>query len=130
MTVLLTQPLPTTGGWSMIDWLDASYVSAPAGADGVATITLDPLPTDTRWQLTHMVAFSTSTAAPQMRLYLSNTSPTGLRDGTNTGIFDVADWPMGLMVPPSQSLIAQWTGCNAGDVATLAVQANILRRTS
>jgi hypothetical protein len=130
MTVPLPQPLPTTSGWQLIDWLDESFSSAPAGADGVATITLDPLPTDTRWQLTHMVAFCQSTAAPQMRLYLSNLSPGGLRDGTSAGVFDVADWPMGLMVPPSQSLIAVWTGCNAGDVATLTLQANILRRAS
>lgn len=129
MTVLLPQPLPTTGGWQLVDWLDASYVSAPA-AGGTATITLDPLPPDTRWQLTHMVAFSTSAAAPQMRLYLSNVTPTGLRDGTNTGAFDVADWPMGLMVPPSQSLVAVWTGCNDGDIGTLTLQANILRQTS
>lgn len=129
MTVLLPQPLPATGGWELVDWLDASYTSQPA-AGGVATITLDQLDTTTRWQLTHMVAFCSSTSTPQMRLYLSNVSPGGLRDGTNTGVFDVADWPMGLMVPPSQALIAQWTGCNDGDLATLTVQANIYRRPS
>jgi len=128
MTVLLPQPLPVSGGWTLVDWLDTSATSDPAGADGIATITFDQLDTATRWQLTHMVAFCTSSAAPQMRLYLSYIAPAGLRDGTNTGVFDVADWPMGLMVPPSAQLIARWTGCNAGDVATLTLQANVFRR--
>lgn len=130
MTVLLPQSLPSTNGWKLVDWLDASYTSQPAGDDGTATITLDQLPTGIRWQLTHMVAFCDSAANPQMRLYLSYVGPSGLRDGTNTGLFDVADWPMGLMVPPSAQLIAQWTGCNAGDVATLTLQANIIRLVS
>jgi hypothetical protein len=127
MTVLLPQPISVSAGWQLVDWIDESYASAPASG-GAATITLPQLSDGERWQLTHMVAFSTSTAAPQMRLYLDSVSPLRLRDGTNTGIFDVADWPMGLMVPPGSQLIAQWTGCNAGDVGVLALQANVLRR--
>lgn len=130
MTIPLPQPLPTTSGWQLVDWLDESFTSAPAGTDGVATITLDQLPTDTRWQLTHMVAFCQSAAAPQMRLHLNSVGPTCLRDGTNSGTFDVADWPMGLMVPPAVSLLARWTGCAAGDAVFLTVQANILRKVS
>jgi hypothetical protein len=128
MTVLLPQPLAVTSGWQLADWLDESYTSAPAAA-GTATITLDPLSDGERWQLTHMVAFCSGTSAPQMRLYLGNVSPMGLRDGTNSGSFDVADWPQGLMVPPGAQLIAQWTGCNDGDTVTLTLQANIFRRT-
>jgi len=130
MTVLLPQPIPANGGWTLVDWLDASASSTPAGADGIATITLDQLDTATRWQLTHMVAFCTSSGVPQMRLYLNGVTPGNLRDGTSTGVFDVADWPMGLMVPPSAQLVAQWTGCNPGDVATLTVQGNVYQRTS
>lgn len=126
MSVLLPQPLPATGGWQVVDWLDATFTSQPA-AGGKATITLDPLPSDTRWQLTHAVAFCATSAQPSMRLYLGTEAPVALRDGTDAGAFNVADWPMGLMVPPAQSLVAVWSGCDDGDVATLTLQANILR---
>ena len=130
MTVLLPQPIPSTSGWQLVDWLDDSYSSAPAGSGGTATITLPSLDTVTRWQLTHAVAFCSTTANPAMRMYLSSTVPNQLRDGTDAGKFAVADWPMGLMVPPAQNLIAVWSGCNAGDVATLNLQANIFRLVS
>lgn len=129
MTVPVPQPIPTTSQWQLVDWLDATYTSSPA-AGGVALITLDQLPDYERWQLTHMVAGCTSAAQTSMRLYLDSVANGSLRDGTATGNFDVADWPMGLMIPPSRSLLARWTGCNDGDVATLTVQANILRRVS
>jgi hypothetical protein len=129
MTIPLPTALPSTSSWAVVDWLDRSYVSSPAGADGVATITLDQLATDERWQLTHMVASCTSTADTQMRLYLDSTADGSLRDGTRVGNFDVADWPQGLWVPPGRSLLARWTGCTAGAVATLTLQASVLRRT-
>jgi len=129
MTVLLPQPLPATGGWQLVDWRDDSYTSPPA-AGGVATITLPQLDSAERWQLTHMVASCAGTAAPAMRLYLGSVQPLNFRDGTASGAFDVADWPMGLMLPPGAQLIAQWTGCNTGDVAALSLQANVYRRTS
>ena len=129
MTVLLPQPLPASSGWQLTDWLDESFTSA-AAAGGVATITLPQLAIDERWQLTLMVAFCTGTAAPAMRLYVGSVQPLNLRDGTASGAFDVADWPMGLTVPAGSQLIAQWTGCNNGDVASLSLQGNIYRRTS
>jgi hypothetical protein len=75
-----------------------------------------------------MVIRCTSSTATTMRLYLDYVQDKGLRDGSSAGNFDVADWAMGLMVAPSRSLVAQWAGCSAGAVATLTVQANILRR--
>lgn len=129
MTVPLPQSIPSTSQWQLQDWLDASYTSAPA-AGGIALITLPQLADYERWQLTHMVAGCTSAAATTMRLYLDDVANNALRDGTSTGNFDVADWPAGLMIPPGRALLARWTGCNDGDIATLTVQANILRRTS
>lgn len=130
MTVPLPTTLPAVSSWSLVDWLDRSYTSDPAAADGTALITLDALADDTRWQLTHMVAGCATTAAPQMRLYLDSVANGNLRDGTSSGAFDVADWPGGLMVPPGRQLLARWTGCTPGDVAILSVQANIYRRAS
>lgn len=126
MSVLLPQSIAATNGWQLVDWIDEGYTSLPA-AGGTATITLPQLDSFTRWELTHMVAACNSAAATVMRLYLDSAGPQGFRDGTNTGNFDVADWPRGLMVPPSRSLLAVWTGCNDGDIATLTLQANLFR---
>lgn len=128
MTVPLPSPLPATSGWQTADWLDRSYLSAPAGADGVVLVTVPPLPDNERWQVTHMVCGCTSGTATQMRLYLDDVANGNLRDGTSSGNFDVADWPQGLWIPPGRSLLARWTGCAPGAVATLTLQATILRR--
>jgi hypothetical protein len=130
VTVPVPFPLPATSSWSVADWLDHSYVSDPAGSDGIAVVELPQLPDNERWQLTHMVAACTSTASTQMRLYIDSPATTNLRDGTSTGNFDVADWPQGLMLPPGRTLYARWDGCSPGAVATLTLQATILRRTS
>lgn len=129
MTVPVPYQLPVTSSWGLVDWLDRTYTGT-ADATGVAEIDLPQLPDNERWQLTHMVAGCASTAATSMRLYLGQVANGTLRDGTASGNFDVADWPMGLMVPPGQVLIARWTGCNPGDAVFLTLQANVLRRSS
>lgn len=129
MTVPTPYALPVTSSWTLSDWVDNTY-NAVADASGVALITLDPLPSDIRWQLTHMVAGCATTSTTSLRLYLDQVGNVALRDGTASGNFDVADWPAGLMVPPGRSLLARWTGCNPGDQAFLTLQANVLRRSS
>jgi hypothetical protein len=128
VTVPVPFPLPATSSWTVADWLDRPYISDPAGSDGVATITLPPLPDNERWQLTHAVVSCTSAAATQMRLYFDSAAIPNLRDGSSAGNFNVADWPQGLQVPPGRALLARWDGCDPGAVATLALQATILRR--
>jgi hypothetical protein len=128
VTVPLPTTLPVVSGWQLVDWLDRSWSSNPAGGDGIALITLPALADNERWQLTHVVAGCTSTSTTQMRLYLDTVSNAGLRDGTSSGNFDVADWAMGLWVPPGRSLLARWAGCSTGSAATLNLQAAIYRR--
>jgi hypothetical protein len=129
VTVPAPYALPATSSWAVADWLDHAYVSTPAGADGVAVATVPALPDNERWQLTHAVISCTSTVGTQLRLYLDESVTTGnLRDGSNSGNFNVADWPMGLWIPPGRSFTARWTGCSAGAVGILALQATILRR--
>lgn len=127
MSVPVPYALPVASAWSLVDWIDGTF-TATAGTDGVALITLDPLPDTTRWQLTHMVAGCASAGKTVMRLYLDSVANAALRDGTDAGNFGVADWPMGLMVPPGRSLLARWTGAGPGDQAFLTLQANVLRR--
>jgi hypothetical protein len=127
MTVPVPTSLAATSAWGVADWLDRAY-NTPAAAGGVATATLPALPDNERWQLTHMVCACTSTTATVLRLYLDNANAPGFRDGTDRGNFDVADWAMGLWVPPGRQLVAQWTGASDGAVGTLTVQATIFRR--
>jgi hypothetical protein len=129
MTVALPQGVATTSQWQIVDWLDRDWQSAPA-AGGVAVLELPQLPENQRWQLTHAVIGCTSTSTTSLRFYLDQITGRGLRDGSDKGNFDVADWAMGLMVPPGRALVARWTGCSAGAVGTLALQANIYQRTA
>jgi hypothetical protein len=128
VTVPLPTTLPVVSGWQLVDWLDRSWTSPAAGSDGVALITLPERPDNERWQLTHVVVGCTSSTATQMRLYLDSVSNAGLRDGTSTGNFDVADWAMGLWIPPGRTLLARWSGCSTGAVGTLNLQATVYRR--
>lgn len=130
MTITLPTPLPAVDSWGLSDWLDQSYSSPPASG-GVATITLPQLADNVRWNVTHMVIGCTGSAGPtSLRLYLDTVSNGNLRDGTDKGNFSVADWPRGLMIPPSRSLVAVWTGASDGAVGILNVQAEIWRRSS
>lgn len=130
MTVLVPTALPVTSSWQLYDWLDKSY-SGTADDTGVAEIDLPELPDNVRWVLTHVViGASTAATGSKLRLYVDTVSNAALRDGSSKGDFDVADWAMGLMVPPSTHLIARWTGLEAGDTTYINLQAQILQRTS
>lgn len=129
MTVPLPTSIASSSQWQVTDWLDRCWTGV-ADSSGVALVTLPVLADNQRWLLTHMVCGATSTAQTQMRLYLDSVANQCLRDGSNSGNFDVADWSPGLMVPPSRSLIARWSGCNPSDTVFLSVQATILQRNS
>lgn len=130
MTVPVPVALPSSTGWQVVDRIDQVFTSTPAGADGLATITLPQLDTATRWELTHMVAACSSSTATVMRLYFDSVSAAGFRDGTDDGNFDVADWARGLFIPEGRQVVVQWSGCSAGAVATLTLQADVSKRTS
>jgi hypothetical protein len=123
--------LPTftapASSWQLVDWVDRTYSSTPA-AGGLATITLDQLPPTDMWLLDHMVVQTTSSTPTVMRLYADSVDPRYIRDGSDHGNFSVGDWYSGLVCRPSVSLVAQWTGCSAGAIATLTLQARVMRR--
>lgn len=127
MPIALPSALPSASGWQVVDWADPT-LSSDQAAGGVATITLDPLPPTDMWLLDHMVVSCTSSTATVLRLYANSVGPGYFRDGAENGNFSVGDWPTGLLVRPSSSLIAQWVGCSAGAVGTLTLQARVLRQ--
>ena len=125
--ILLPTSVAAASQWQLVDWLEVEEQSAPA-AGGLATIQLEPLGTDELWLIDHMVASCTSTSATALRLYVDDVRPLRLRDGSDRGNFDVADWPAGLLVRPSRSLIAQWSPASVGAIGTLTLQARLFRR--
>lgn len=126
MTIELPQGLPAASGWQLVDWLDRDWTSTPA-ASGVLTIETPQLPDTELWLIDRLVVSCTSTSDTAARIY--NSSTARLRSGSRAGNFDEADYPGGLLLRPSSWLLAQWTGCSLGAVATLAVQARRLVRT-
>lgn len=126
----MTFEVPTytapSGSWRLVDWLDQSW-QATAGGDGTATITLDPLDPAERWRITRSVVSSTSSSSTSVRHYLGSVATGNLRSGSNTGNYDEADYPAGLMIPPTGVYVTVWTGCTPGASCTLALQADILR---
>jgi hypothetical protein len=125
--VTLPVPVPVAKGWQLADLRPVQRRSEPA-ADGLATIELQQLGPDEIWLVDHMVVVCDSTAPTVLRLYAGTVSPLALLDGSDSGNFDVAEWPTGLLVSQSTSLIAQWSGVDDGATAVLTLQARIMRR--
>lgn len=123
--------LPTYVGsasqWQLSDWDEIQETSDPAVA-GVATIELEQVPPGELWLLEHSVSYCTSSTATTMRLYAGAPDPLRLRDGSDRGNFDVAEWPRGLLFREGSSIVAQWSGCSAGAVAAITLQVAIYRK--
>lgn len=126
--VLLPQPVGgSASGWRLVDYVTRRASTAPA-TDGTAVVELDQLADDELWLIDHAVVSCDSTTPTIMRWYESAVTDFALLDGTATGNFDVGDWPAGLHVRPTQSLIAAWFGADDGAVGHVVIQARVLRR--
>lgn len=123
-------PLQTTASqWTLTEWLPIARASAPAGADGVALVDFGQLPDDVQWLIDRAVVSCTSTTPTAVRFYDSSRTPTQLLSGSASGNFDEADYPPGLLVRPSTTLLAVWTGASVGAVAHCRLQVRQFRRT-
>ena len=130
MTVTLPVPIGGSAtGWQLIDYT-TPQASAVVDADGRAVITLDQLAPNELWLIDHAVVNCPAADGipPQLRLYASSETPNRLLDGSAAGDFDVADWPNGLQLPPSASLLVVWSGAYPGTTATITLQVRVLRR--
>ena len=117
----------SAAGWTLHDFLELVETSPPA-AGGRAMITFDQLDPDEMLLVDHAVVVCTSTTATTVRLYADRVDPLAVLDGSAAGNFDVAEWPNGLQLRPSTSLIVVWDGCSAGAVGTITLQTRSLRR--
>jgi hypothetical protein len=127
VTIPLPYSVPTASQWQLVDWVEPIFDSS-AATGGLATITVDQLASDQMWLIDRAVVSCTSAAKTAARLYVNGVVARGLRSGSTVGNFDEAEYPSGLLVRPGSQLIARWTGCTDGAIATLALQARLFRR--
>lgn len=125
--VVLPTSTSAAASWQLVDFLNVQLRSAPA-AGGQAVLDVGQLDPDEMWLLDHMVVSCDSTARTTLRLYESVVDPQRILDGSSTGNFDVADWPAGLQVRPSTSLIAVWVGASTGARGVIALQGRRMAR--
>jgi len=118
-----------SSAWQLVDFLRLRLRSA-AAAGGVARIDVAQLPDNELWVIDRAVVSSSSTNTTALRLYDSYVDPEFFLSGSGSGNFDEADYPGGLQVPPTASLIAEWTGCSDGAIGRLYLQGRRLQRSS
>jgi hypothetical protein len=127
MGITLPRQIAVASTWTLNDFVTMAKSSPPA-AGGICEVAFDQLDPNERWFIDHAVISCDSTTPTVLRLYEGAVNPLYLLDGSGSGAFDVADWPGGLAVQPTRTLIARWTGASAGAIGTVTLQARVLRR--
>jgi hypothetical protein len=114
-------------GMQILDWRDLVATSAPAGADGLCTVTFLPVDPGNLWLVDHETVSCTSSTRTACFVYLGpDIRPQNLRDFTGSGNLDIADNSSPLQIPGSRSLTYQWVGASLGAIATAAIQYRLL----
>jgi hypothetical protein len=118
----------TAAGWVLTDFANPpQLVSAPAVA-GSCRVMLPALDLTERWSIDHAVVACTSPTPTSVRWYADVADAAHLLDGSNSGNFDVAEWPAGLQIAPGTSLLVVWSGAADGAVGTVTLQGRVYRR--
>lgn len=128
MSVILPGQLPPAGRWHVSDFATHRWVSTAHTGQGPLVIEGPQLDQDEMWLIDHAVASCDSPDPTELRWYESSLDPRWLLDGSSTGNFDVADWPNGLQLQPSRSLLVAWDGASAGAVGVVTLQVRVMRR--
>jgi hypothetical protein len=86
------------------------------------------------WLIDRAIIQCDSTVDTKLRLYASTAAAASLLSGSDSeaasGNFDEAEYPQGLLLRPSQSLLAVWTGASSGAKGTIRLQARVFRKAS
>lgn len=128
MTVEIPIPIPSASGWVLRDYVSLQLRSA-AAAGGSTQVEFNQLDGTEMWVIDHAVVVCNSSTPTTVRWYAGAVADLAMLDGSSAGNFDVADWPAGLVIQPTSSLIVVWSGASAGAVGTVTLQARVLRRT-
>lgn len=118
---------PPGKGWQLVDYKPGLVLTATAGADGTATATAATVDPGFMWSVQRAVVSSTSVAQTSVRLYDSVVGAGNLLSGSNSGNYDEADYPAGLLVDQSRQLVAVWSGCDNNAKCTLRLQVAVLQ---
>lgn len=98
--------------------LDA-YGTVTLDSNGQGTVTLGPAKFNESWEVEGAsVNVTSNTNEPQVRFYRDQVSTTTLINGSYSGSFD-ADPAFNHTVYPQRKLAVQWTGGDAGAIATV-----------
>lgn len=107
-------------------------VSEAAPASGVATVTTEPVDHGWYWRVERLVV-SASAGFPDCSVYCASAQPDPpaltLRDYTRYGSRQVAEYPSGLLVLPSTSVIVRWSGLPEGAQGAVSIQYQLVIRT-
>lgn len=138
MAGIFVHPLPTAhpggapgaagSGWASVDVLGVALAGITDGG-GAATLTFPQVNAGERWQIQRAVA-ACSSASPQPRLRLYVNDPTdqrNLRSGTDAAGYDEAEYPDGLWLFETDTLVAVFTGGPAGAQVSIALQYQLWR---
>ncbi len=115
-------------GWTLTDYIPAGRGVSEAAAGGSCSVLFDQIDPNELWLMTHAVISCTSSTPTSCRWYVDGIDPGRLLDGSDSGNFDVADWPMGLILGPSTALLVVWDGASDGAIGTFTLQAHVQRR--
>lgn len=115
------------GGWQWVDFLNLRVMSQPA-TGGRAWIDCGQLDPAELWLIDHAVVACGGESAASVRWYEDAEDPLRLLDGSDAGNFGVAEWPSGLQIRPSTSLLVVWSNVDDGAVGSLALQGRKMRR--
>lgn len=114
-----------------MDWTQTDEATIQAEAlvagDGSATARFEPVDSNDKWAVDRAVVSCTGTAAGDVTCTLhvvsGGVSPSTAtqRSGTGSGMFDEADYPVGLTILGDDQLLAVWAGAPAGETAVCTV---------
>lgn len=128
-----TGPYSSAGsGWAVVDYKPGLTLrSDPAAAgSGTMSVTFPQVDPGFLWSIQRAVVTSTSGAATRLRLYDSMVDPAFLLSGTDTGEYDEAEYPNGLLLDQGRQLVGVWTGASDGARGTVRLQVAVLGRVS
>lgn len=124
--MLPTALAPTQGAQLVVVDYDAQVFTTLAATGGICSITTDAVDPGYYWLIERMSSQCTSTSPTILTVYAGNR----MMDGSSSGNFDFADEQSPILLKSTEQLTATWTGCSAGAVGTLAVQWQLVARTS
>lgn len=124
--IYVPQAVPTPAGWVVATYRPRLVLRTPPAAGGTMTATADQVPGGQMWRIERAVCSSTSSAATALRLYDAGATDVPC-SGTDTGNYDEAEYPNGLLIDQGLQLTAVWTGASDGARGTLRLQVAVMQ---